>query len=333
MVSKKVSLLTSRFRLSMLVLCLTAFALLLQSGALPVSHEQTVQAQIGTCVSTSVPATANPYLAGMPNGTDVGAGDTAPAQSPTLISGLAITPGNSLRFTPTGTATIGPCCSPTGPEGGLDLILFHDFGVQNGISDIVAPRNSLIGVFLGPDRPDLTAAPARLDFSSQLSRDYTSLSPALKQVFFIGDGFTSSGVAQKVVVPSGATRLFLAVMDGQQWNNNTGSFSVTVCDVSTAIDSGDFCLQDESNRKLIFRFNKNTGAYTFTDCMGFELSGVGQVIIKGTDIALQDQKPDRKVVVKVSQVSKRGTADVQFFPNGSVFTIADRDVFSPCACP
>ena len=56
------------------------------------------------------------------------------------------------------------------------------------------------------------------------------LSPALKQVFFIGDGLTGTGTGttQTFVVPAGATRLFLGVSDGVGWFNNSGAFNATV---------------------------------------------------------------------------------------------------------
>jgi len=81
---------------------------------------------------------------------------------------------------------------------------------------------------LGPDRPDASPAPAALDFGTTQSRDYATLSPTLKQVFFIGDGRTSTGEVQKVTIPNGATRLFLGPMDGVEWSNNSGAFSVQV---------------------------------------------------------------------------------------------------------
>jgi hypothetical protein len=81
---------------------------------------------------------------------------------------------------------------------------------------------------LGPDRPDTSPAPAALDFGTTQSRDYATLSPTLKQVFFIGDGRTSTGEVQKVTIPNGATRLFLGPMDGVEWSNNSGAFSVQV---------------------------------------------------------------------------------------------------------
>jgi hypothetical protein len=68
-----------------------------------------------------------------------------------------------------------------------------------------------------------------LDFSTASSRDFASLSPALKQVFFVGDGETSTGVLQEFVVPAGATRLFIGTMDEKgRWSDNSGSLSIEV---------------------------------------------------------------------------------------------------------
>ena len=58
--------------------------------------------------------------------------------------------------------------------------------------------------------------------------NYTTLSPQIKQVFFIGDGRTSTGAVQQIVIPGGATRLFLATMDSTAWNKHSGSFAVSV---------------------------------------------------------------------------------------------------------
>ncbi|HME68245.1 MAG TPA: hypothetical protein VKM54_00015 [Myxococcota bacterium] len=59
---------------------------------------------------------------------------------------------------------------------------------------------------------------------------FSSLSPLLKQPFFIGDGLTGngSGSVQQFIVPAGATRLFLASGDAFGWYNNTGSFTLDV---------------------------------------------------------------------------------------------------------
>ena len=58
--------------------------------------------------------------------------------------------------------------------------------------------------------------------------NYLSLAPQLQQLFVIGDGKTSWGQVQQVIVPAGATRFVLATMDGFGWFNNTGKFNVQV---------------------------------------------------------------------------------------------------------
>jgi uncharacterized membrane protein len=190
----------------------------------------------GTTLASSapvtVPGTSDPYLAGMPNGSTASSSDVAPAQSPVLVTGLSIVPGSHLSFTAVGAVGQDPATPNYGPDGNLNEVLPHVVGAENGISSIRAPFNALVGVFLGPDQPNLTAAPGTLDFGSGGNVaggiDYTTLSPELKQVFFIGDGLTSQGIPQSITVPAGATRLFLGTMDGFGWFNNVGSFDVVV---------------------------------------------------------------------------------------------------------
>ena len=182
-------------------------------------------------VTVTVPGAGNLWLAGMPDGTPSLFGDSAPANSPAQVLGLTITPGVSLSFSATGQVSHGPPSDPliqtSGPDGGTN-ILSHDYGPENGISDIQAPINALLGVFLGPNQPDQSAPPSALDFSTAASQDYLSLAPQLQQVFFIGDGLTSVGQIQEIVIPASATRLFLGPMDASQYNNNEGSFTVQV---------------------------------------------------------------------------------------------------------
>lgn len=173
----------------------------------------------------SVPGTSNPWLAGMPNGTISSFGDSAPGQSPVLATGLNLGLGGSLNFSVTGSVSNGPCCALLGPDGGS--LESHLGGAENGIADVTAPLNALLGVFLDNTQPDSSGAPTSLDFTGGTS--FPSLAPSLKQVFFIGDGLTGtgSGSVQSFVIPTGATRLFLGTMDGFEWNNNFGSFEVT----------------------------------------------------------------------------------------------------------
>lgn len=173
--------------------------------------------------SITVPGTADPFLAGMPDGS-AAKGDSAPAQSPVLVTGVTFSPGQALSFTATGSTDYNGSTPTTTPDGSFT----YPSGAENGIAGTIYPVNALVGVFLNDNRPDSTAAPPDTDFSSDTKINYTEYAPQLKQIFFIGDGRTSGGVTQRVIVPPGATRLFLANSDGSGWYNNSGSFSVTV---------------------------------------------------------------------------------------------------------
>ncbi len=181
----------------------------------------------------TVPGTSDPWLAGMPNGSqdNVGTGeppDAAPNQSP--VFALSVTPGQVLNWFATG--QVGHPGDIADPDGAAYSISTRTIGANNGISDIRVPIDSLLGVFVSgvPGGP----APATLDFSTPASRDYSGLCPVLQQAFFLGNGLTSSGAVQSLVVPAGATELFLGTMDGYGWSNNIGSFAVNVAAVLAA---------------------------------------------------------------------------------------------------
>jgi hypothetical protein len=197
--------------------------------------------EAASTVALRVPATSNPYLAGMPAGTKSTHGDRAPQQSPVLVE-LSLKNAAAVIVAASGAINHLPGCPPTcdPPQG--SSIVRHQNGAEHGISDIAAPMNSLLGLFLGDNRPDRSRAPKALNFGA-IGTEFVSISPQLKQVFFLGSGATRAGIAQRFVVPKGATRLFLGTMDGFEWNNNTGFFSVAVTiertDVSSSMFSAD----------------------------------------------------------------------------------------------
>jgi hypothetical protein len=117
----------------------------------------------------------------------------------------------------------------------------HLKGAEHGIADAIAPMNALMGVFLSDERPDRSRAPRSLHYRVTQG-DISSSSPQLKQVFFIGEGKTSTGALRRYLVPAKATRLYLGVMDGYEWNNNSGSFTVTVAIERDRVDSSMFAV-------------------------------------------------------------------------------------------
>jgi Flp pilus assembly protein TadG len=224
-----------------------------------------------------VPATSNPWLAGMPAGTVANAnnparnpdfagvnfkdngkkikrnrgtngegsqgnagtaesnyaawGDYAPKKASPIEAGtLRIRPGQTITFDAlNGGANNSNSQVRYSADGNKGGVIDNFGGNENGMSNIRAPINAVIAVFIADGRPDQngTVTPPMLDFSTASSRDFQTLRPALNQVFFIGDGRRDNGEIQHFVVPQGATRLFIGTMDGWEWSNNVGGFEVT----------------------------------------------------------------------------------------------------------
>jgi Flp pilus assembly protein TadG len=137
-------------------------------------------------------------------------------------------------------------------------------GSEHGISNIITPINSMVGVFLdqngatyGADSSEeetesnspvnssgQPTAPG-LDFSTTAAQNYQSgttqstnaaaaemtngvISPVVNQTFYAGSGENSSGQQMMIVVPSNAYAMFLGTMDGHEWSNNVGGFNATI---------------------------------------------------------------------------------------------------------
>jgi hypothetical protein len=175
-----------------------------------------------------------------PNGTTLASGEKA--GSPTQIS-MQVTPGSTVTISNVSGLAINylnatPSYDATGSYNGGQYVYNDEASggsSEHGLSDTWAPLNSMLGVFLTDAVPDNNSPPAVLDFSTQAARDYSSLSPLTQQVFYVGDGQTSSGTQQTIVVPQGATRLFLGTMDGHEWSNNLGGFNATITQTNISI--------------------------------------------------------------------------------------------------
>lgn len=93
-----------------------------------------------------------------------------------------------------------------------------------GISGYLGTQGALVGLFLDNAIPD-SGAPPTLNFSNGgLGVNFSSLSPGLGQVFFIGDGVTDANIFQQFIAPTGTTRFFVGITDAFGFNGAPGAF-------------------------------------------------------------------------------------------------------------
>ena len=212
------------------------FARVLGQGACRARVQSIVEFTPGVDSEIPVPATSNPWLAGMPKGTIANPGnphnnpDKAPNNLPQLASSIPLVAGQALAFDSIdGGANNFSTDVRYTPDGNLGWIVDNFGGREHGKSNLTAPINAVVGLFLDDQQPNRAGtAPEDLNFSTQQSRDFSTLKPKLRQPFFIGDGRRSDGSVQTFVVPQGATRLYIGTMDGYEWNNNVGGYVTTI---------------------------------------------------------------------------------------------------------
>jgi hypothetical protein len=132
------------------------------------------------------------------------------------VSGLSV-----LSITATGQWGYGPAYVE-GPDGSIFGDLWghttHDEYDDLGISVLVGRCNTLMGVFLGNDKPVAGTAPPSLNADNGDNMTH----PVLQQSFLIGSG------VENLAVPPGATRLFFGLHDGAQTYDNVGFVTVTI---------------------------------------------------------------------------------------------------------
>jgi hypothetical protein len=158
-----------------------------------------------------------------------------PAGGGVLPPVVNFTPGANLVLTfasVTGNVSPDNGAENNGPDGGSGGTNINS---SSGISGIVVDRIfPMVGVFLNNTEP-ANPAPPVLNFTGNTG--FATLSPALQQVFYVGDGLTGTGTGntQQFFIPAGATRLYLGFEDAQGfqgnpsfYGDNVGSFTATL---------------------------------------------------------------------------------------------------------
>ncbi len=203
-------------------------------------------ATLAKASTLTVQATTDIWLAGQPGGAVTGyfGTDTGAQNSPVQVS---VAGGETLTFSASGSTSVDDSCF-AGPDGGCysDQSSFSPppAGGTYPADDYNGSSDALIGVFLNDSAtlpPDDTSGGYDVPTGFVTGLDYqansgqntqlSSYSPALNQIFFIGDGLTGTGIGtvQDFTVPAGATSLYLAVADSVGGSTgNEGSLDVTV---------------------------------------------------------------------------------------------------------
>ncbi len=121
-----------------------------------------------------------------------------------------------------------------GADGG-NLLPATIISPVDGISGFSGPKvGYLVAVFLDASSPDGQTPPSNFSYSTLADYSLTSYAPALRQVFFVGDGLTGDGTGgfQDFLVPDGATRLYFGVADAFAFSGNAGWYDDNVGSVT-----------------------------------------------------------------------------------------------------
>jgi hypothetical protein len=216
----------------------------------------------------SVAADSNIYGAGLSSapGPAGGGGGALPPS-------IAVGGPGFLTFQVSGLVSYNGGGNYYGADGGQYLGAVTDMDPYGNISGIYNGSRTFfqVGVFLNDQQP---AGPIP---SSQDTTDvsFASVSPALNQMFFIGDGLTGTGTGdqQLFYIPEGATQLYLGFADGNNFTGLPGtygddigslnvSFSVTATPAPpslTLLGIGAACLLACMSRKLPGRLRLRAG--------------------------------------------------------------------------
>lgn len=232
------------------------------------------------------------------------------------------TPGQVFKLTPGG--AVSSFASGLSLPDGLEFGLGGDLFIANrGTNQImrVPPGGGTATVFASGfnDPLDLTLDSQGNVFVANFNDGTISKVTPTGTVSTLGSGF--SGPAGVALDPSG--NLFVAEF-----------FANRISKVAGVAAAGlDICLQDDSSG-AIFKINSTTGDYSFTNCSGLVLGGTGTLTTRGSQITLQHNTTDRRVLAKIDNSTKRATASVRVFSLGTTFTISDRNTTNnACSCP
>ncbi len=168
--------------------------------------------------STAVSGQANIFGYGVSTPAPAGGGGGVLAPVVTLDAGV----GRILTVAGTGRVAYFNGASPIGPDGETYASTIIGTGPISGVGPL-SIRGGIFGVFV--EDGDISGLTAPANFA-QGSLSAASYAPGLRQVFFIGDGYSDAGqtMQQEFLVPDGAAKLVFGVTDAFDWNGDIGFY-------------------------------------------------------------------------------------------------------------
>ena len=127
-----------------------------------------------------------------------------------------------------------PLPASSGPDGEEAICWGGAIEATGMVSGIASTERVgyVTGVFLGEVPPDEPPPTVNVDGHY----DDHETSPALAQLFFVGDGRTSGGALQRFRVPTGADRLYLGIADAFLFDGRPGYYGIATGGFGLTVD-------------------------------------------------------------------------------------------------
>jgi uncharacterized delta-60 repeat protein len=137
------------------------------------------------------------------------------------------------------------------------------------------------------------------------------------------------GVTSSCVPPSGST--FNVGVTTVSCTATDSSGNTATCMFTVSVFNA--CLQDDATPTTVILFNTFTGDYRFC-CNGSVFTGKGSIVKQGSIYTLTHNPADRRVLARLDNSTKTGTASLQSPPGTTRCTISDRNTANnSCQCP
>jgi len=149
-----------------------------------------------------------------------------------LATRIVLTPGTNRQFTFSASGLAGWSGTlTTGPDGGIGSSPITSIPAVGPISSFNSPlRGQLVGLFVETGDISGLTAPTGISYPNDSSLQQASYSPGLRQIFYIGDGRTGTGIGSTQIfnAPNSASILVLGIADAFNFQGDAGWYDDNV---------------------------------------------------------------------------------------------------------